>query len=99
VVASSIVGDEPRSANDSDASPRRSKWGFVRIVAIVGGLFFGAGFLGAVIGIIKSCSAVGGESVDPSQKARILAEGISEAMNDAAFAMLVMLVSGAAVLG
>ncbi|HVY32467.1 MAG TPA: hypothetical protein VHB79_38280 [Polyangiaceae bacterium] len=31
--------------------------------------------------MIKAFGAVGGEGVDPSQKARILAEGISEAMN------------------
>jgi biopolymer transport protein ExbB/TolQ len=40
----------------------------------------GAG-LGVLFGLIKAFGAVGGESVDPSQKARILAEGISEAIN------------------
>jgi hypothetical protein len=40
-------------------------------------------------GVIKAFGAVGGESVDPSQKARILAEGISEAMNMIALAALV----------
>ena len=37
--------------------------------------------------------AVGGESVDPSQKARILAEGISEAMNCTAFGLLAAIVA------
>jgi hypothetical protein len=37
--------------------------------------------LGVLIGLIKAFGAVGGESVDPSQKARILAEDISGAMN------------------
>jgi len=34
-------------------------------------------------------TAVCGELIDPSQKARILAEGIAEAMNCGAFAILV----------
>ena len=37
--------------------------------------------------------AVGGESVDPSQKARILAEGISEAMNCTAFGLIVAIMA------
>ena len=37
--------------------------------------------------------AVSGESVDPSQKARILAEGISEAMNCTAFGLIVALIA------
>ena len=39
------------------------------------------------MGVLNSFGAVAGESVDPSQKARILAEGISEAMNCTAFAL------------
>ena len=46
----------------------------------------GAG--GTLLGLIKAFGAVGGESIDPSQKARILAEGISEAMNCTAFGLL-----------
>jgi hypothetical protein len=38
-------------------------------------------------------AAVGGESVDPSQKACILAEGISEAMNCTAFGLLSAIVA------
>jgi hypothetical protein len=45
--------------------------------------------LTTVAGVIKALGAVGGESVDPSQKARILAEGISEAMNMIALATLI----------
>jgi len=48
----------------------------------------GFALLGVVGGLVKAFGAVGGESVDPSQKARILAEGISEAMNVTAFATL-----------
>ncbi len=47
-----------------------------------------SGLFGTIVGLIKAFGAVGGESVDPSQKARILAEGISEAMNCTAFGLL-----------
>jgi biopolymer transport protein ExbB len=46
------------------------------------------GLFGTIVGLIKAFGAVGGESVDPSQKARILAEGISEAMNCTAFGLI-----------
>lgn len=46
------------------------------------------GLLGTIIGLIKSFGSVGAESIDPSQKARILAEGISEAMSCTAFGLL-----------
>jgi biopolymer transport protein ExbB/TolQ len=48
-----------------------------------------SGSIGTVAGLVKAFGAVAGESVDPSQRARILAEGISEAMNCTAFAMVV----------
>ena len=51
------------------------------------------GAAGTLLGLVMALGAVGGESVDPSQKARILAEGISEAMNCAAFSFLVGLPS------
>jgi hypothetical protein len=47
-----------------------------------------------IAGLIKSFRAVGGENIDPSQKARILAERISEAMNCTAFAALCALIGG-----
>lgn len=56
------------------------------------------GALGTAVGFIKGFGAVGGESVDPSQKARILAERISEAMNCAALGLLVGLPSAVALL-
>jgi hypothetical protein len=43
--------------------------------------------------------AVSGESVDPSQKARILAEGISEAMNVFASSTATLLLGGVVMLG
>jgi hypothetical protein len=45
--------------------------------------------MSVLAGLVKAYGAIGGESVDPSQKARILAEGISEAMNVSAFGALV----------
>ena len=47
------------------------------------------GALGTLLGLVMAFGAVGGESVDPSQKARILAEGLSEAMNCTAFGLAV----------
>jgi biopolymer transport protein ExbB/TolQ len=46
------------------------------------------GLFGTIVGLIKAFAAVGGESIDPSQKARILAEGIAEAMNCTAWGLL-----------
>jgi len=48
--------------------------------------------LGTVSGLIKSFGSVAGESVDPSQKARILAGGISEALNCTAFGLIVAVI-------
>ena len=67
----------------------------VAAAAVALAVVFGA--FGTVIGLVKAVGAVGGESVDPSLKARILAEGISEAMNCTAFA-LVLWLPGAVVL-
>jgi biopolymer transport protein ExbB len=47
------------------------------------------GAVGTLLGLVKAYGAVGGEGVDPSQKARILAEGISEAMNCIALGLAV----------
>jgi len=57
-------------------------------LALFANLAMLSGLFGTIIGLIKAFGAVGGESVDPSQKARILAEGISEAMNCTAFGLL-----------
>jgi hypothetical protein len=56
-----------------------------------------SGAAGTLVGLITAFGAVGGESVDPSQKARILAEGISEAMNCTAFSVMLWLPSAIAV--
>jgi biopolymer transport protein ExbB/TolQ len=61
------------------------------VLFVVAAATFGA--VGTLVGMIKAFGAIGGESVDPSQKARILAEGISEAMNCAAFGLVLWLPS------
>jgi hypothetical protein len=55
-----------------------------------------AGALGTVLGVVKGAGAIGGASIDTSQKARILAEGISEAMNCGALTILVWVPSAIA---
>jgi biopolymer transport protein ExbB/TolQ len=57
------------------------------------GLKYAGWALGTVVGLAKAFGAIGGESVDPSQKARILAEGISEAMNCTALGVAIGLPS------
>ena len=51
------------------------------------------GLFGTIIGLIKAFGVVGGPSVEHSEKARILAEGISEAMNCTAFGLLSAIIS------
>ena len=57
-------------------------------LALFSNLAMLCGLFGTIIGLIRAFGAVGGEGIDPSQKARILAEGISEAMNCTAFGLL-----------
>lgn len=57
-------------------------------LALFANLAMLCGLFGTIVGLIKAFAAVGGESIDPSQKARILAEGISEAMNCTAFGLI-----------
>lgn len=73
------------------AVPPKAMTRFVWVVLIASLV----GALGTSLGVIKAFSAVGGESVDPSQKARVLAEGMSEAINWSAFSLLVWLPSTA----
>jgi biopolymer transport protein ExbB/TolQ len=54
-------------------------------LAMIGNLATLAGLLGTITGLIKSFAGVAG--VDPSQKATLLAKGISEAMNCTAFGL------------
>ncbi|MEB2311625.1 MAG: MotA/TolQ/ExbB proton channel family protein [Sorangiineae bacterium] len=57
-------------------------------LALFANLAMLSGLFGTIVGLIKAFGAVGGESIDPSSKARILAEGISEAMNCTAFGLI-----------
>jgi biopolymer transport protein ExbB/TolQ len=81
--------EEVQAAMDEAAlkeMPRINKrTGFLALFANLAML---SGLFGTIVGLIKAFGAVGGESVDPSQKARILAEGISEAMNCTAFGLI-----------
>jgi biopolymer transport protein ExbB len=65
----------------------------VGFLAMFANLAMLCGLFGTIVGLIKAFGAVGGESVDPSQKARILAEGIAEAMNCTAFGLLSAIVA------
>ena len=62
-------------------------------LALFANLAMLSGLFGTIIGLIKAFGAVGGESIDPSQKARILAEGISEAMNCTAFGLMAAIIA------
>ena len=62
-------------------------------LALLANLSMLTGLLGTVFGLIVSFGAVSGESVDPSQKARILAEGISEAMHCTFFGLCVAIIA------
>jgi biopolymer transport protein ExbB/TolQ len=62
-------------------------------LALLANLSMLTGLLGTVYGLIVAFGAVSGESVDPSQKARILAEGISEAMHCTLFGLAVAIFS------
>jgi len=61
-------------------------------LALLANLAMLSGLLGTVTGLITSFGAVSGESVDPGQKARILAEGISEAMHCTWFGLFVAII-------
>src|SRR5262245_11172349 len=52
-----------------------------------------AGFFATLVGLLRALAAVGGERVDPSQKARALAESISAAMNATAAGLAIVVPS------
>jgi biopolymer transport protein ExbB/TolQ len=60
-------------------------------LVVVAAAMFGA--VGTMVGLVKVFGAVGGESVDPSQRARVLAEGTAEAMSWTIFGVIVWLPS------
>ena len=72
-------------ADPEDETPAFAKrWTVARVVRMLPWLILIWGVFGTGVGLIKVMGATGGESLDPAQKARIVAEGISEAMNCAA---------------
>ena len=73
------------------SASRLAVWVAYGLVAI-GGLTI---FVGLGSGLLVATSAIGGEAIEPSQKARRLAEGISEAMNCGALGLLFLGVAAA----
>lgn len=65
----------------------------VGLFALLANLSMLTGLFGTIVGLIKAFGAVGGESIDHAAKSRILAEGISEAMNCTAFGLLAAILS------
>jgi len=59
------------------------RWAGAVAAVIAAAVMFGA--IETALGLVKAFGAVGGESVDPELQARILAEGISQAMNCTVF--------------
>jgi biopolymer transport protein ExbB/TolQ len=85
--------EEVQAAMDEAALRELPKIGArTSYLALLANLAMLNGLLGTVTGLIKSFGAVSGASVDPSQKAAILANGISEAMNCTAFGLGVAIV-------
>ena len=85
--------EEVQAAMDEAALrelPRLSK--NTPYLALLANLAMLSGLLGTVTGLIIAFGSVSGESVDPSQKARVLALGISEAMNCTAFGLGVAII-------
>jgi biopolymer transport protein ExbB/TolQ len=58
----------------------------ITLVVVAAAIFGG---VGTIVGLVKAFGAVGGESADPSQRARVLAEGIAGAMNWTIFGVIV----------
>jgi biopolymer transport protein ExbB/TolQ len=77
------AGMDEAALREMPAINRRT--GFLALFANLAML---CGLFGTIVGLIRAFGAVGGEAIDPSQKARILAEGISEAMNCTAFGLI-----------
>jgi len=86
--------EEVQAAMDEAALREMPKIGKrTGFLALFANLAMLCGLFGTIVCLIKAFGAVGGESVDPSQKARILAEGISEAMNCTAFGLISAIVA------
>jgi len=62
-------------------------------LALLANLAMLTGLLGTVSGLITSFGSVSGDDIDPTTKAKILAGGISEAMNCTAFGLIVAIIA------
>jgi biopolymer transport protein ExbB/TolQ len=82
------AGMDEAALREMPAINRRT--GFLALFANLAML---CGLFGTIVGLIRAFGAVGGEAIDPSQKARILAEGISEAMNCTAFGLIAAIIA------
>jgi biopolymer transport protein ExbB/TolQ len=69
---------------------RKSVWLTAKVMAALATASASFGLLGTLTGLVHAFGAIGGERVEPSQKARILAEGNSEAMNCTALVVVVL---------
>ncbi|MBI4701958.1 MAG: MotA/TolQ/ExbB proton channel family protein [Deltaproteobacteria bacterium] len=85
--------EEVQAAMDEAALRELPKIGArTGFLALLSNLAMLSGLLGTVSGLITAFGAVSAKSVDPSQKATILAQGISEAMNCTAFGLGVAII-------
>lgn len=81
--------DEVQAALDEAALREMPKIGTrTPFLGLLSNLSMLTGLFGTVLGLIKSFGAVSKPGVDQGQKATILAEGISEAMNCTAFGLM-----------
>lgn len=67
--------------SDDERPGVAKRWSFARVVRMLPWLILLWGAFGTGVGLIKVIGATGGESIDPAQKARLVAEGVSEAVN------------------
>src|SRR5262249_43085702 len=67
--------------------PRPRPWTLLA-VALATTAPLATGWVGVVVALIQVRSFRGGEDIEPSQKAQVLAETISEAMNMTTFAVI-----------
>ena len=70
-------------------TPRLEGW--TSYLAVTGNIAVLAGLLGTIIGMIGSFRAV--SAADPAEKAQLLSQGISHALNCTAFGLLVAIIS------
>jgi len=60
----------------------------IPLLALYANLAMLCGLFGTIVGLIKAFDSVGGPTLAATDKARVLAEGISEAMNCTAFGLI-----------